>query len=1170
MKVTSFARIAAVFGAAAMLSAPTAQAQLVSGSISGVVKDPQGAVVANVKVTVTDMRLNYVRDVTTNTEGVFLLSPLQPSRYMIAIEAPGFKKYEQRDIQVYASDRISLGDIVLEVGGLTETVTVEATAATIQAQGADRSSVLTGKQVVDIALNGRNFLDLARVVPGVVYTGGLGGIMANGNRGNQNNLTVDGVTNVDTGSNGGQLATMNIDQIADFKLLTNAQPAEFGRSSGAQIQVITKSGTKDFHGTGYWFWRHESLNANLWRNNIEGRQRPLERRTQTGFNIGGPVLLPGTRFNRNKDKLFFFVGMEWQQQMMANWLRNVRVPTMEERRGDFSQAVEGGGSPVRIFDPAAGGAPFPGMVIPAHRFNADGARIMNWFPEPNALGIDPAFNFQSMDSHQWPRRERIYRIDYNIHENWRLYSRFMHTYSQQDMPYGQWSADFNIPRGPMNFGDPGWSWVTNLTTVINPTMTNEFVFGVSRNDLNIDPVGRAWMREPLGLTYQMPFAGADPLGLVQNWRFGGVPNAPVSNFNGTPFRNWNRTVDISNNTTKIHGAHTLKFGIYMHHSAKDQTAFTAVNGDIWFDRDRANPGDTNWAFANALLGNWRQVAQTNHVLNGLYRSWNVEWYLQDSWRVRPNLTIDYGMRFYWIQPQFDRALQTASFNRARWDPAATPTLWQPFLDGGRRMARNPLTGAVAGPAFAGAIANAPGSPGFVGPLFTNGMCRAGVGDCPRGLINDRGIHYAPRLGIAWQFLPRTVLRAGGGVFYDRFQGNPVFDMLPMPPSTTRPNWWYGNLGAMPSAADGVFFPMSVVGFDQGGQVPTTYNWNVSIQRELPGAILFDIGYVGSRSLYNIYRLNHNAIPFGAAWQPGNQDPWNVNPRFDGSTTWAPNFYRPHMGFGDATMIQFGAPTSYHSLQVSANRRLQRGLTFGIAYTWSRALGIASGDWDTVHPVNAQLANFGPLAFDIPHNFVANWVYDIPGLSTKLKLFDNKIGRGIFNNWQMSGMFFAQSGNPDNIFFNIDGVANLNERFTGSPNIAARVLINDNPHRGGEARNMYSAVDSTVFRMPAMRAGTGWEHGMRPIRRPGFWNLDAGIFKNFPMTESRFLQLRLEMFNAFNNTQFTDFNRTMTFNPGGEIINLPTQLGGRGGRFGFGAFTATRAPRVIQLAMKFYF
>ncbi|MFN3326800.1 MAG: carboxypeptidase regulatory-like domain-containing protein, partial [Bryobacteraceae bacterium] len=685
------------------LNVASGLAQQISGSISGVVKDDQQAVIAGAKIVLTNVGQGNSREIVTGADGAFVFTPLQPATYNLTVEAAGFKKFEQKDIKIFASDRIALPDIVLAIGTLAETITVEASVAVLETRGAERSGVLTGNQVVNLALRTRSFFDLAATVPGVYYRGGLGGIFANGSRGNQNNLTVDGVTNVDTGSNGGVLATLNIDQIAEFKLITNSQPAEIGRSSGAAIQVVTKSGTQEFHGTAYWFHRHEGLNANNWRNNQEGRARQLFRYNYVGYNIGGPILLPGTNFNRNRDKLFFFWSQEFQEQLVPNTLRNVTVPTELERRGDFSQSREGDGSPVRLRDPLAGGAPFPNNIIPANRINPDGQKILSFYPLPNAPGVDPSFNYQTQVSGKHPRREQLLRGDYNINDKWRLYSRYIFTRSEQDMPYGQWSADYNIPFAPMNFGNPGWSFITNVTTVVNPTLTNEFIFGSSKNRLNIDPVDDTFSRAKLGLSYTMPFPDADKLGLVQNWRYN-VPNSPFTGFNGTPFRNFNHTWDITDNVSKVYGTHTLKGGIYLHRSWKDQTAFTSVNGNIWFDRDAQNPGDTNWAFGNAILGNYQRVQQSNIVRNGEYRNWNIEWYVQDNWRIRDNLTLDIGMRFYWIQPQYDQALQTSSFNPSLYAAGAAAVLRQPHRnEAGQIVSINPLTGETGPRALIGAL-----------------------------------------------------------------------------------------------------------------------------------------------------------------------------------------------------------------------------------------------------------------------------------------------------------------------------------------------------------------------------------------------------------------------------------------------------------------------------------
>ncbi len=1158
------------------LLSTVAYSQQSSGSIRGVVRDAQGALVPGAKVLLIDVAQGDNREITTNTDGVFFFNPLKPSLYRLQVEASGFKKYERSEIRVSANDRLDLPDIQLAVGAISDSITVEAGGVILQTRGAEKGGVLTGNQVINLALNGRSFLDLTRTVPGVVPTGGIGGSV-NGNRNNQNNLMVDGVTNIDTGSNGGQLATMNIDQIAEFKMLTNSQPAEYGRSSGAAISVVTKSGTRDLHGTGYIFHRHEGLNANNWRNNMEGRARQLFRDNTAGFNVGGPAYIP--KINPNRDKLFFFVGVEWQNRLSPNGLRSVTVPTANQRNGNFQGTTLGDGRPVFIRDPqssaacnqtSGGGGCFPNNIIPPSRINADGQRILNFYPTPN-VPIDPQFNYQTQVSDTFPRREHIYRGDYNISDKWRYYSRFMHTKSEQDRAYGQWNADYNIPFGPMNFGNPGWSWVNNLTTTVNPTLTNEFIFGSSKNVLNIDPVNDAFDRSKLGLSYRMPFSG-DTLGLVQNWRFGGVPNAPFSNFNGTPFRNFNHTYDITDNVTKVLGRHTIKAGIYLHKSLKDQTAFTSVNGDVWFDNNTQNPGNTNWAFSNALLGNFDRLAQSDKALNGQYRYWNIEWFVQDNWRVNNKLTLDFGLRFYLIRPQYDRALQTSSFNPAIFDNAASAVLIQPARINGQNVGINPVSGATVPNALVGSIVNT--GRGFVNGLYANGMGLSSDPNYPRGLLNDRGLHYAPRLGIAYQLNEKTVIRTGFGIFYDRFQGNPVFDMLPNTPSTTRPTYFFGSLDTIQSM-QGSFFPNNVRGFDINGNIPTTYQWNFTVQRQLSQRVALEVGYVANSASNTLSTYNYNNMPFGSAWLRQNQDPRTANMNatsFDGRTALPINMYRPYGGHGDAVLTAFGASSNYNSLQVSLNKNSGKGLNYGFAYTYSKALGVSSGDGERLHPTNYRLANYSYLAFDVPHMLVSNSVYDVPSLGKLVKGLDNPVGKTIFGGWQVSGLISMIGGMPSNIALNFQGIGGeLNRVYTGSESVGPRVVVNSNPIIPRGDRSDVRYIDAAAFAAPSI-GSQGFESAQRIVRLPGVNNWDISVFKNVSMgREGRFLQLRCEMFNAPNHAQFSDFNRTATFNPNsGAITNLPTALGGGGGRFGFGAITAARDPRIIQLAAKIYF
>jgi hypothetical protein len=1153
--------------AVVLFSANFLLGQQISGSIAGVVKDSTQSSVVTAKIALNNQEQGTTRDGVTGADGSFVFTQLQPGSYTLAVEAPGFKKFEQKDIKVFANDRVNLGDIVLSLGQLTETVTIETQAAAVQTASAERAGVLTSRQVMDLAETGRSLFDLTKVLPGIVYTGGLGGIMANGNRSDQNNFTLDGVTNVDTGSNGGTLATTNIDMIAEMKVITNSQGAEFGRASGAQIEVVTKSGTKNFHGTGYFFHRHEDLNANTWRNNVDGRPKDFYRYNTEGFNVGGPAYIP-KKFNTNRDKLFFFVGIEWQGQLVPQGLHNVTVPTALERQGDFSQTHDGGSfSPnITILDPANGKTPFPGNVIPKNRFNPDGVKILNWYPQPNAAGKDPSYNYQTSNSNTYPRREEIYRGDYNISDKWKTYARYIRNKDETSMAYGQWNASYNIPFGPMSFGAPGWSFVANVTTLINPTLTNEFVFGSSRNDLHITPITDAFNASKVGVSYTMPFPDADKLKLVQNWNFGGVPNAPTTGFAGTPFLNFNHTYDITDSVNKVHGTHTIKAGIYLHKSNKDQTAFTSVNGIIRFDRDANNPNDANWAFANTLLGNYDTLQQSNQVLNGQYRSWNVEWYVQDNWRATRKLTLEYGVRFYWVQPQYDQALQTAAWNKSLYDPAARAVLRTAALDAnGNRVSVNPLTGEFGPAALIGSLVN--NGKGFINGVYANGMGLAGKNGYPKGLMDDRGILYAPRVGIAYQIAAKTVLRAGGGIFYDRLQGNPVFDMLPNPPSTIIPQFYYGNLASIPPASAGTFFPAGVVGFDKAGHIPTTYNWNFTIQREFPGALLVDVAYVGSGSAHDPYRVNQNAIPLGAAWLPQNQDPLNPNPKFDGTTSNQPSFYRPYAGYTNTTDYGFGANSHYHSLQASAHRRFGKDVTFDVAYTFSKVMGTASSYTTGNNPFNFRLADYGPLDYDRTHVLVFNYVYNLPRF-VKSTTGAGKIGGVIANNWQVSGITTLMTGPPATLSFSITGIGNLNERYTGSPDIGPRIVMNNSP---SYPKGIYQWLSPAGLALPAVKGSAGFDSAPRSVRQPGDNNWDISIFKNFPLwRETTRLQLRMEMFNALNHARFNAFNTSAQFNTAGQLINTPTVLGGTGGRFGFGTLTGTADPRRIQLAAKFYF
>jgi len=1159
--VKNQARIAILSQVAILFSSAPAWAQQTSGSISGTVLDSQGAAVPGAIVRVRDRSQGTVREGVTSESGNFVFTPLQPGSWDLTVEAGGFRTYEAQNITLFTSDRLNLPNIVLQVGAASESITVEASAAQIQTQSSERAGIITGSQTVNLALNGRNFVDLLKTVPGA----NADTQSVNGLRPDMNNLTLDGVTAIDTGNNGTGLVRLNVDAIAEFKVITNSQQAEFGRSAGSTISVVTKAGSREFHGVAYTFRRHESWNANTWRNNFEGRPRAIFRLDNPGFNLSGPVLLPKLSYNRNRDKLFFFVAGDYERRQQPEAVRSVTVPTALQRAGNFSQTREADGRPVIIRDPLTS-APFPGNIISPARFHPDGQAILNFYPAPNVEGV-PNFNYQTQFSGRNNNRQWIVRGDWNVTDRNKVYVRWIDNYRDSIAPYGTLTTTNNLGLGAFDTSTPNGSIMVNLTTIITPTLTNEFITGRSFNQLNSIPVDDAWTRRRAGINFRPLFPDVDKLGIIPNMTYGGVPNPPVTDFRGIPYYNFNPTFDVTDNLAKVFSKHLVKGGFYFTRSVKDQIANqNQLYGLISFGRDTNNPGDTNWAFSNALLGNYQTYTQANNWPLASYRFFNVEWYLQDNWKIRNDLTIDFGVRFMYLQPQYEASNLLATFNPSLYDPAQRVTLYEAVGTGVNRRARNPLTGELHPAVLIGAIV-----PGYGN--IDNGVIQAGVNGYPRALYDDRGVHYAPRVGIAWRPFGQqnTVVRAGGGIFYDRFLGNPTFTLLSNPPVTRQPQLFYGNLSTISSAAQ-TNFPVTVRGFDRGGYLPTVINYNITIQQALPKGILLDVGYVASLGRHLLALTPLNTPAYGSAWLPENQDPTLGAPRFDGNTTLPINFTRPYIGYGDISITNFGASSNYHSLQVSANKRLSKGLEFGVNYTWSRALGTADGNGDGLHLFDERKANYGLLAFDRGQVLIANYTWNLPGLSTALGT-KNPLVRGVFDGWALSGITTMSVGAPADISYSITGVAGavLNRRITGSEALAPRPVFTASPRLPGSERSYSRQVDATVVRTAA-RGSVGMDSGVRPIRSPGIHNWDVSVFKNINIgSESRRLQFRLEMFNAFNQAQFSDFARGAIFDPAGaSITNLPTALGGGGGPFGFGALTTSRDPRIIQMALKFYF
>jgi hypothetical protein len=1159
---------------AVLLAAATLNAQNTAGSISGVVQDAQGAVVPSAKVTLTNdaQGPGSARVVTTGSEGGFVFSPVQAGKYTVTVEMAGFKKYVQSGITLDVNDKLGLPAIPLQVGATGESVTVEAAAVQLQTLSAERAGVVTGAQVVDIAINGRNYTSLLKTVPGIAADSGTGDVSANGGRTAQNNFTLDGQNVTDIGVNQQFAYRISMDAISEFKVSTNAQTAEFGRNDGAQVQVVTKSGTRDFHGDGYWFKRGEFMNANTFTNNISGIQRPLYRFMDAGWTFGGPIYIPGV-LNKNKDKLFGFMSQEWNRNITPGSLHQITVPTAAQRIGDFSNTRDATGALQTIYDPATRsaanpqGTPFVGNMIDKSRFSQYGPSILNWLPLPNTFG-QASYNYQSQIASSSPSYDQIYRVDYNLSEKWRIFVRALDNKQTQNVPYGRADTSNNLGLTPFFAPTYGWSITTNVATIISPTLFNEFQFGYTVNGIPGDPPvpGSPYYRSVSNINVPLLYPAANISGVIPNFNFSGVPfgaatanGSQMTSFAGTPYANRNPVWNYIDNITKVTGRHTLKAGIYYEYAVKTENAFKPYNATIDFGRDSNNPGDTNWAFSNALLGNYLSYTQINKDPLPSYPYKNLEFYGQDTWKISSKLTLNYGLRIAFIKPFHDTLGLMSSFDPSQYDQSQRVVFYQPSGTGANRRAQNPITGELLPALFIGAIVPGVGN-------INNGMVQSGQNGTPLGLMQDRGAHWGPRLGLAYQLDSKTVFRMGGGIFYERvatFGIGITSNYTTNPPNLRQAQLYYGNVADI-SSSSGTFFPTTISKLSSDGHVPTVYNYNAGIQRELPWNLFAEISYVGTQSRHLWLAQPFNLAPLGSAWLPSTQDPTQAA-KFDGTTNLPVSMYRPYAGYNNAIDYTWGTNNNYNALQTSLNKRVGH-LQLGAAYTWSKALGVSVG-----HINDTRTAGYGPLPQDRTQSLVVNYIYDIPGIH-KGSFLDNAPSRLVLNGWQLSGLTSISSGAPVNVTYGVSGVAatTLNRMITGSEDVAPRVVFTCNPNESRGDRNLDAFINTSCF-APAQKGSAGLDSGYDRLRGPGLENWDMSLFKNVVVKEGRArIQLRLEAFNAFNHTEWGSFANSITFNAAGKIANLPTQLGGTGGRLGFGALNSIRAARILQVGAKIYF
>ena len=1214
-----------------------ASAQVATGTVSGTVRDNQGGVIPGAMVTLTSERQGTkLAPSVTNSDGNYVIPNVAADTYTIDVTMDGFRSAKRTGVAVSPGDRVAVQPFTLDVGGKTETITVTAEAPLVQSQSGERSFTITTAAVQNLPIQNRTFSALAALAPGMSNTGGNNPARLGG--GGSNNAMFDGIGIIDTGSNSIQLL-MNMEAVGEVKVLTSSYQAEYGRSSGVQISAVTKSGTNRFRGALYDIERNSDWNSNSWFNVRTGAQKTISKEKDWGYAVGGPVGKPG-----HDNKLFFFFSQEWRPRTTGGQVTRFRVPTALERLGDFSQSRDNNGNLFPYIRDAATGLPCSatntsgcfqdgGVVgkIPQSRLYGVGLNVLNYWPLPNdsdGYAATNSYNFKSIKptvkSHG---RQEALRGDYQVSPNLRVSGKLI----TQDNSTQPNNNDIRFGTGTTSL-IPGFNdmtdwvplmlqWSGSVNYNINPSTFVEASYGGFYNQIATTPLDDASNKDLVGLGgFPMLFPDADILDprfyssrILSSLAARGV--APPYFVNGRmrvpPSFNWgnrianappnitdfgccftlNRVQNVNLSVTKIAGRHLARAGLYLDHSYKPQSAGVGATGSyrgtVNFTNDANNPLDSGFGFANAALGVFSSYQQANRFLEGNYVYNNVEWYVQDNWKVSSKLTLDYGLRFVHQSPQYDTYGFSSNFLEGLWDPSKAPQLFRPTCapgvaapcTGQNVRALNPITGEILGAGSSAVVGQiVPGS-----GLLTNGVFPAGTGQVAKENYTWPWLKLAPRFGYAYDLsgTQRFVLRGGAGIFYDRPDGNSMFGQITNPPASRSVTVNNGQLQALGNGLQ-VSAPPGLSLFQYDAGVPTSVQWNTGLQFTLPWASVVDVEYVGNHSYNLLANTDINAPDFGAAYLPQNQNTTLAASTIPGATALATNFYRPYRGFGAINRNMTVGYNNFHSLQTSWNRRFRDGFQFTLNYTLSRNKGTAGNNPVRIaHDANNTIVlrddqdfNYQITGNDRTHVVKANFVWDLPDWKRTGAL--PAVVGAVVNDWQLSGIFTGGSGAPYTIGYSYPGIGNAN--LTGTPNYGARVVIVGDSGKGCSS-DPTRQFNTSAFQGPQL-GSLGKESGVNYMRGCPDHTFDFAIARNIRAGQNRQLQLRLELYNAFNTVIFNGRNTTINLaglDTPSVGTNLPYDATGAvipsrilPNSAGFGVATSAAGLRSMQVQIRFAF
>jgi Carboxypeptidase regulatory-like domain/TonB-dependent Receptor Plug Domain len=1147
-----------------------------TGYISGTVTDKSGAVVAGAEVTLSSTGGALTRITPTNADGAYVISGLPGGTYDLLVTAKGFQKYTAQKVVLDVAAKVRV-DVQLTVGSMSEEVVVTGeSVAQVETQSSEISSTITGKQVNQLELNGRNFVQLLNLSPGVVNqtgqdegTVGVNGNVSfsvNGGRVEYNNWEIDGGDTMDNGSNDTINVYPNLEAISEVKVLTSNYGAQYGRNGSGTVEVETKSGTSSFHGSAFEYLRNDMFNAKPWESGGEpGDPNPPYKKHDFGYTFGGPIYIPH-HYNADKKKTFFFWSQEWRRQKDPyTVLQN--VPSAAERTGNFSDLCPAysASTPVNTTNfpdcptiPGSGGIAFANNTITP---TAVGTALLAQIPTANTTTNGfPAVGEDISLPTTW--REELIRVDHNLSDKYRLTFRYIHDSWQTQTPMPLWGNGSSFENINTNFVGPGTSFVARLNANFSPTLLNEFVASYTAdhiflNTINNPPLPSGFASE-MGSLFDNGFDGKLPsVVLSNNAAYGGGFMGDTGYF---PWNNANPTYTYRDNMTKILGNHTLTFGAYFVAAQKNEDNSPYNQGILTFSSTDTAITTGN-AFADMLLGNVANYSQTNSTIK-YYNRWKIlEPYFQDDWRMNKHLTLNLGLRLSLFGTYREKYQHAFAFYGSDFVAGASPTIDVTGNTTGTADAFIPGTGNP----FNGVVqCGGNGGTGDIpSPVVTSFPAATVGGSSNSGCMSGHLFNPAPRIGFAWD--PKgdgkMAIRGGYGIFFEHTNGNEgnTESLEGSPPFafTAQQNNIAGGFGTCPAGESGysciggagLLFPFNVTNIPSHVQWPYVQQWNLGIQKELPSHIIGSIAYVGSKGTHLTLESDLNQLqPVPAAanpYTPGQPiTQADCNGIVTSPTTGLPvsgslgngtvvptaalnNLFvacggdvlplRPYLGFASITSLQDSANSIYNALQATANRTIG-DLTLSVAYTYSHSIDDSSDRFDSAF-VNSYdpAANRGSSTFDQRHAASISYVYALPFFK------GSGLSHTLLGGWQLSGITIAQTGTPfsvtNGLFGDSAGVGN-------GVGTGSRPDLVGNPYSvtsADQAATAAAGIRGQLYYNPnAFAQPTGLtfgDVGRDTLYLPGRLNFDFGLFKRFQFGESKELDFRWENFNLFNHTQF---------------------------------------------------